>query len=127
MCDGHGKIHPKRFGEAVHIGYALDIPSIGIAKNPFIGYSEWHKIDKNKGNRTPIWARDPETMTEKQQNELLGHAVCLNDGSKPVFISEGYKTNLDVALKVCLDTTIGHRQPEPLYLADNLSRKEINN
>lgn len=127
MCDGHGRIHPRRFGEAVHLGYALNIPSIGIAKNPFIGYSEWHKIEKNKGNSAPIWAEDPKIITKKQQNELLGYAVCLNDDSKLVFISEGYKTNLNIALKVCLGTTIGHRQPEPLYLADFLSRKEVKN
>lgn len=127
MCDGHGKIHPKRFGEAVHLGYALNMPSIGIAKNPFIGYSEWHKIEKIKGKKSPIWAEDPKTLTEKQLNELLGYAMCLNDGSKPVFISDGYKTNLDIALKISLDTTIGHRQPEPLYLADYLSKKEVNN
>jgi len=127
MCDGHGKIHPKRFGEAVHFGYALNMPSIGIAKNPFIGYSEWPKIEKTKGKKSPIWAENPKNLTEKQLNELLGYAVCLNDGSKPVFISEGYRTNLDIALKISLDTTIGHRQPEPLYLADYLSRKEVNN
>lgn len=127
MCDGHGKIHPRRFGEAVHLGYALDISSIGIAKNPFIGYSDWQKIEKTKGNKSLIWSKDPKIMTEEQSNELLGYAVCLNDGSKPVFISEGYKITLDIALKVCLDTTIGHRQPEPLYLADHLSRKEVYN
>ena len=127
MCDGHGKIHPKRFGEAVHLGYALNMPSIGIAKNPFIGYSEWQKIEKIKGKKSPIWLEDIKILTVKQPNELLGYAVCLNDGSKPVFISEGYKTNLDIALKVSLDTTIRHRQPEPLYLADYLSRKEVNN
>ena len=66
-------------------------------------------------------------MKENQSNELLGYMVCLDDGSKPVFISEGYKTNLDIALKVCFRATIGHRQPEPLYLADYFSRKEVNN
>lgn len=127
MCDGHGKIHPKRFGEAVHLGYALNLPSIGIAKKFFIGYSEWDKMEKIKGNRTPIWAKDPETITENQQNELLGYEVCLNNGSKPVFISEGYKISLDIAVKASLDASLGHRQPEPLYLADYFSRKEVKN
>ena len=127
LCDGHGKIHPRRFGEAVHLGYALDISSIGIAKNPFIGYSDWEKIEKIKGHKSLIWSKDPKIITEEQSNELLGYAVCLNGGLKPVFISEGYKITLDIALKVCLDTTIKHRQPEPLYLADHLSRKEVYN
>jgi len=127
MCDGHGKIHPRRFGEAVHLGYAIDIPSIGIAKNPFIGYSNWEQLERIKGNKSPVWLKDPKKLTEKQSNELLGYAVSLNDGLRPVFISEGYKITLDIALKVCLDTNIGHRQPEPLYLADRLAKREVNN
>ena len=124
MCDGHGKIHPKRFGEAVQLGVALDIPTIGIAKNPFIGYSDWNEIKRIKGHKKPIWAEDPHLNIESS-NELLGYVICLNNDSKPVFISEGYKTTLDFALKISLITSKGHRQPEPLYLADNLSRKKV--
>jgi len=124
MCDGHGKVHPRRFGEATHLGFALNISSIGIAKNPFIGYSDWQNIKKIRGNKCPIWVKDPKNITKEQSNELLGYAVCLNDRSKPVFLSEGYKIMLDNALKICLNTCKGHRQPEPLYLADYLSKKE---
>ncbi len=127
MCDGHGKIHPRRFGEAVHLGIALNICSIGVAKNPFIGYSDWNEIEKFKGNKTPVWAKNPNEVNEKSLNEILGYAICLNNGSKPVFISEGYKIKLDEALKICLETVKGHRQPEPIYLADKLSRKELIN
>ena len=126
MCDGHGKIHPKRFGEAVQLGLALNISTIGVAKNPYIGYYKWHKIQLIKGNKRPIWVNDPKLVTESSSNELLGYATCLNNGSKPVFISTGYKTTLETALKICLESTKGHRQPEPLYLADKLSRKEVN-
>ena len=41
MCDGHGIIHPRNFGEAVHLGLTLNLPSLGVAKNPFIGFSNW--------------------------------------------------------------------------------------
>jgi len=125
MCDGHGKIHPKRFGEAVHLGLALNIPSIGVAKNFFIGFSNWKDIKKFKGNKAPIWTKNPKITLNTHSNEQLGYAVCLNDYSKPIFISEGYNITLDTALKACLDTAKGHRQPEPLYLADYLSKKEI--
>ena len=123
MCDGHGKIHPRRFGEAVHLGFALNIPTIGIAKSPYVGYFNKNEIQKNKGNKTPVWAKDPENVDGNSSNELLGYAICLNDGSKPVFMSVGYKIIIDIALKICLITTKGHRQPEPLYLADHLSRE----
>jgi len=125
MCDGHGRIHPRRFGEASQLGFALNISSIGIAKNPFIGHSDWQNIKRIKGNKSPVIEKNPKTIKASQLNELLGYAVCLNKGSKPVFISQGYKITLDLALKVCLTTSREHRQPEPLFLADFLSRREI--
>ena len=124
MCDGHGKIHPRRFGEAVHLGFLVDIPTIGIAKNPYIGFYNKNEIKKLKGYKIPVWAKNHEKFENNAPDEILGYAICLNDGSKSVFISVGYKTTLDIALKISLITAIGHRQPEPLYLADLLSREK---
>jgi len=124
MCDGHGIIHPKRFGEAVQLGLILDIPTFGVAKNPFIGFSEWNILERKKSNIKSIWAVDPQNSMVVNQ-ELLGYAVCLNDDMKPMFVSVGYKTTLDVAVEIALRTTKDHKQPEPLFLADYLSRKKI--
>ena len=118
MCDGHGIIHPKRFGEAVQLGVALDIPTIGVAKNPFLGYSNWEEMKRVGGTKDLI-------LAEQALVEVIGSAVCLNDGMKPVFISEGYRINLNAAIDIALKTTLSHRQPEPLYLADHYSRENI--
>ena len=126
MCDGHGLIHPKRFGEAVQLGVALDIPTIGVAKSPFIGFTDLRNFERKKGNKVPIWALDPQ-LTAGLPQELLGNAVCLNDGMKPVFISAGYKTTSNIAIEIALKTTISHRQPDPLYLSDKLSKQCIKN
>lgn len=125
MCDGHGKIHPRRFGEAVQLGLALGIPSIGVAKNPYIGDYKLKDFKRCKGYKTPIWGKNQNFDSINTINELLGYAVCLNNGSKPVYISEGYNILINVALDICLATTKGHRQPEPLYLADQLSKSKI--
>jgi len=124
MCDGHGIIHPKRFGEAVQLGLALDVPTFGVAKNPFIGYSEWKTLERKKGKKVPVWAYDPKKATDSPQ-ELIGNAVCLNDNMKPIFISVGYKITLNLAIRIALKTTKKHRQPEPLYLADYFSKQKI--
>ena len=124
MCDGHGIIHPKRFGEAVQLGLALDVPTFGVAKNPFIGYSEWKTLKREKGKKVPVWAYDTKKATDSPQ-ELIGNALCLNDRMKPIFISVGYKVTLNLAIRIALKTTKKHRQPEPLYLVDNLSRQKI--
>ena len=125
MCDGHGIIHPRKFGEAVQLGFSLDIPSIGIAKKPYVGYSNWKKIEKEIGNNAPVWAKNPKSQNDEIDNELLGYAVCLNNGSNPVFVSVGYKITIDTALAICLATSQGHRQPEPLFMADHLSKKRV--
>jgi len=124
MCDGHGIIHPRRFGEAVQLGFALDTPSIGIAKNPFIGYCEWSLLKRKRGNKEPILASEP-NLIKKSKHEILGYAICLNDNMKPVFISVGYRTTLDLAVEIALKTALNHRQPEPLYLADQLSKEKV--
>lgn len=126
LCDGHGIIHPRRFGEAIHLGIALNIASIGVAKNPFIGFYDRERLERKKGNKAPVWARNP-VSSPPNRNEILGYAVSLTDKRKPVFVSPGYKTNLDLALDVVLNMAFNHRQPEPLYLADKLSRKRIKN
>ena len=124
MCDGHGIIHPKRFGEAVQLGMVFNIPTFGVAKKPFIGFSEWKTLERIKGSKKLIWADDPQnSMVENR--ELLGYAVCLNDAMNPMFISVGYKITLDVAVEIALKTTRDHKQPEPLFLADYLSRKKF--
>lgn len=125
LCDGHGKIHPQRFGEAVHLGFALNLSTVGVAKNFFIGYSKWNEIKRIKGKKTPVWAKEPKSKIGRLSNELLGYAICLKNSTKPVFVSEGYQINLDTAVTICLATTRDHRQPEPLYLADHLSREKV--
>src|SRR4051794_26864550 len=37
VCDGHGIAHPRRFGIACHFGVLSDLPTIGVAKQPYIG------------------------------------------------------------------------------------------
>lgn len=128
ICDGHGLIHPRQFGEAVHLGIALNIPTIGVAKKPFIGYSDWKALSRKKGNKTPVWSQPPNSKTRSKtdsEQEILGYAVCLRNDSKPVFISEGYKMNIDFAIQLVLKCSGEHRIPEPTYLADRFSRQKI--
>jgi deoxyribonuclease V len=121
MCDGHGIIHPRNFGEAVHLGLVLDIPSIGIAKNPFIGFAVWKSLERVKGAKTPIFLRNPKSNS--LNNKILGYAICLADSKKPVFLSIGYKISIEKAISIALETTYDHRQPEPVILADKYARK----
>ena len=117
LCDGHGFVHPREFGEAIHLGLALNIPTVGIAKTMFIGKCDWKILDKKKGNKTPIII----------DGVTKGYAICLVDDHRPVFISSGYLTDIELALKISMETTIKNKQPEPIFQADQISRKLIQN
>ena len=122
ICDGHGLIHPRHFGEAVHLGFALNIPSFGIAKKPYIGYYNSSMLERIKGNKRPIWENN--SSENDTTNKKLGYYICLADERKPVFVSVGYKINLETAVQISTELTINHRQPEPLYLADKLTKEK---
>ncbi|MHA1733260.1 MAG: endonuclease V [Promethearchaeota archaeon] len=117
LVDGHGKAHPREFGSAVHVGAVLGIPTVGVAKSPFVGTSEWRTMERVKGNSTGFF--------RTSSGELIGRAVCLGDGFKPVFVSAGYGTTLDAAVEVVTRCAWGHRLPEPLFLADRCSREAV--
>ncbi|MBN1215652.1 MAG: endonuclease V [Candidatus Lokiarchaeota archaeon] len=115
LCDGYGIVHPREFGEAIHLGIALNIPTIGIAKKMFIGECNWKDMAQKKGNKIPIMIN----------REIKGYAICLKNNVHPVFISSGYLTDIDLALKISLETTLNNKQPEPIFQADQISRKLI--
>jgi len=117
LCDGHGILHPRKLGEATQLGLALEIPAIGIAKRLFVGECDQQGFIKRKGENRPIFLDD----------RLRGYAVCLHTGSKPVYLSPGYQISLQDALVAALSIQTNHRQPEPLFLADRLSRQAIQN
>ncbi|MBY8982830.1 MAG: hypothetical protein KGD57_07770, partial [Candidatus Lokiarchaeota archaeon] len=53
--------------------------------------------------------------------------ICLVDDHRPVFISSGFLTDIELALKISMETTIKNKQPEPIFKADQISRKLIQN
>src|SRR6056297_2706152 len=122
ITDGHGIIHPKHFGEAVHLGLILGKPTYGSAKAPFYGNipENWKQIPREKGNYTEIY---PEKGGILDQTTTIGYAIVARKSSKPIFISPGYKTNLSLIKKITLEITLDHRNPEPVFLADHISRK----
>ncbi|RMF31620.1 MAG: endonuclease V [Candidatus Nitrosothermus koennekii] len=98
MVDGNGILHPRRFGLASYIGFMLDKPTIGVAKKLLCG-----KIIDDK---------------VVDDNEVIGK-VCNN-----LYISIGHKISLDTAVKIVKET-LKYKLPEPIRLADKISRKYI--
>ncbi len=113
VCDGHGIAHPRRFGLACHLGVTLDLPTIGVAKTPFVGQ---HTVPgPRRGERTPIVL----------DGETVGAALRTRDGVREVYLSVGHRTNLDDACRSVLDLCPKHRLPETTRAADHLSRTAL--
>ena len=108
MIDEHGIAHPRRFGLACHVGVLLDVPAIRVAKKSL--YGTFENLGLARGERTFIKGED--------NSDVIGVVLRTRDGVKPVFISVGYRTDIDTAVAIILKCLSGLRIPEPTRLAD---------
>lgn len=111
LINGHGYAHPKRIGIASHVGFVLDVPSIGVAQRLLIGTVAMPGPER--GSKEPVL----------DNNEIIGLAVRTVAGAKPVFVSAGHKLDLSQAVDLALETTLTHRLTEPIWHADRLARQ----
>jgi len=88
LVDAHGKCHPRRAGEATHLGVLLNIPTIGVGKSYLTG--------KERGDGYIV-----------DGDEVLGYRLKSN-----VYISVGHKISLKTAIEIVEKLTI-NELPEP--------------
>ena len=103
LVDGHGQIHPARCGIACVVGVRLDLPTIGVAKNPLIGAIGGHP---KVGDVAPVVS----------EGEILGYALRTSASVRPLFISTGHRVAPRTAVRIVRDLC-RTRHPEPLRLA----------
>jgi deoxyribonuclease V len=113
VCDGHGLAHPRRFGLACHLGVLTGLPSIGVAKTPFLG--GYDPPGGDRGSVSPLRA----------DGETLGLVLRTQAGVRPVHVSVGHRIDLDTARRHVLDLSPSHRLPETTRSADRLSRQTL--
>ncbi|NYT06814.1 MAG: endonuclease V [Methanomicrobiales archaeon] len=111
MVNGHGYAHPQRFGMACHAGALLGVPTIGIASRPLSGRSG--QPGRARGSCSPLMDR----------GEVVGMAVRTREGSRPVYVSAGYDTDLSFAVEITLAAARDRTMPLPLHGADRLARE----
>ncbi len=109
LCDGQGYAHPRRFGLACHLGLVSGIASIGCAKSWLTG--AYDEPGTALGDRSPLTAH----------GEVIGTALRSRAGTRPLFISTGYRVTLEQAVDVTLRCLRGYRLPEPTRAADHLA------
>ncbi len=99
LADGHGRIHPRKMGEASHFGIVLDVPSVGVAKSRLVGRESANAVFLNG----------------KQVGWRVGKA----------FVSPGQHMDLESSLKIAKMFWKSGRQPLPLMLAHRLAVTEM--
>jgi len=105
MVDGHGVLHPRRFGLACHVGIQINKPTIGIAKTLLAG-----NIAKNDSYGILL------------NGKTMGYVI--NTSTKPIYVSVGHKISLLTAAKLVKEVS-KYRIPEPLRLAHMNSRRMV--
>jgi len=110
IIDGHGIAHPRRCGAASMVGIALQLPTIGCAKEPLLKYSG--TLGNQRG----------EFLTSYIGNEPVGRVLRTQTGIKPVFLSVGHLFNIEKATEIILHLSSAYRISEPLRRADQYAR-----
>ena len=127
LCDGNGRLHPREAGLATHLGVAIDCPTVGVAKRLLCGTLLVPADDPMaEGTRVPIVAGEdmdvaPGTTVgyavQTRQWEDREHAI------NPVYVSAGHRVAGETAADIVLATCAGYKLPEPIRLADRLTKE----
>jgi deoxyribonuclease V len=107
---GHGINHPRRCGFASHVGLALDMPTIAVARDTFTGSVS------SAGAKQLVWDDDT----------LVAEVVRGASPSIPLYISPGHKVTLDTAVALVKRIT-KRAMPEPLMVAQKELLSKIQN
>jgi deoxyribonuclease V len=113
VCDGYGLAHPRRFGLASHLGVVTGLPSVGVAKTPFLY------------RHGPVGARRGDCAPLLDGTEEVGRALRTRAGVRPVFVSVGHRVSLDAACAHTLHLARDYRLPETTRRADALCRRAL--
>jgi deoxyribonuclease V len=105
LVDGQGIAHPRRMGEASHLGLWLGVPTIGCAKSWLFG--EYEEPGPDRGSWTP--------MTDK--GDTLGAVVRSRSKVKPLFVSPGHLCDLESSIEIVLEASPKYRLPITTRLA----------
>lgn len=111
FVDGNGLLHPRGAGIATHLGVVTGLRTIGVGKKLLCGRVELEGLT----------ADEPRPVV--QEGRSVAAAVKAGNRSRPIYVSPGNRITVDDAVRLTQSLFHGHRLPEPLYLADRLSRR----
>jgi deoxyribonuclease V len=111
LLDATGRDHPRRAGLAVHLGWALDVPTVGVTHRPLGAAGEWPA--GAAGTAAPL----------RRDGEVVGYWLRTRPGTRPLAVHAGWRTTPETARKLVL-RMCRVRTPEPLREARRLARAQ---
>jgi deoxyribonuclease V len=120
LFDGSGRIHFRQAGLATHVGAALDLPSVGVAKSLLCGTPHEPVDALPAGARVPIEADDD---VDAPDGTIIGYAYQSRqypDSKRinPLYVSPGHRMSAETAVGVVERCGGDYKLPQPTRLAD---------
>jgi deoxyribonuclease V len=99
LLDATGRDHPRHGGLALHLGAALDLPSVGVTHRPLIAHCEW-PADKAS-------AVSPLVL----EGVVVGYWLRTRVGMRPIAVHAGWRTDPETATAIVLGALRGTAHP----------------
>lgn len=110
VVNATGRDHPRRAGLALHLGWVLDLPTVGVTNRTLSARGP--APAPGRGSRTPLGIG----------SEQVGWWLRTRDRAHPVAVSPGWRMGLDESADVVLAATGAARTPEVIRQARRLAR-----
>jgi deoxyribonuclease V len=112
LVNATGRDHPRRAGLALHLGAALDLPTVGVTDHPLVAAA---------GEPAPERGAVAPLMLD---GDLVGLVLRTRRRARPVIVHAGWRSDPETARLFVVACTGRARTPEPLRLARFLARVE---
>jgi len=106
-----GRDHPRRAGLALHLGAALDLPTVGVTDDPLLASGDEPAL---------AWAS---VAPLRIGGEAVAYRVRTRAGTRPVVAHAAWRTSAEVAADVVLGSCALARWPEPMRAARRIARE----
>jgi deoxyribonuclease V len=110
LVNATGRDHPRRAGLAVHLGWVLDVPTVGVTDRPLVAHGK--APGEARGASSPLLL----------DGEVVGHQLRTRKATRAVFVHAAWRTDADTARDVVRRCVRRARTPEPLRRARKLAR-----
>jgi deoxyribonuclease V len=123
LFDGSGRIHFRQAGLATHVGAALDLPSVGVAKSLLCGIPREPVDALPEGARVPVEV-GPDDDVDAPAGTVIGYAhqsrqYPNSTTINPLYVSPGHRVEAETAVDLVERCGGDYKLPEPTRLADS--------